>query len=62
MPLHVLPDMRDEASEKLDDLLTPIEVSVQTKTISEVKRPHVAWRRGPSDQAVGAMPFGFRSQ
>jgi hypothetical protein len=34
---HVLPSMQEDAAEKLDELLIPIEVSNEIKRVSEVK-------------------------
>jgi len=39
---HVLPSMQEEAAEKLDALLTPIEVSHEIKNLREVERIYSA--------------------
>ena len=39
---HVLPSMQEEAAEKLDELLTPIEVSKEIKQLREVDQVYSA--------------------
>ena len=38
---HVMPSMQEEAAEKLDELLVPIDVSSQVKKVSETPRVYI---------------------
>ena len=37
---HVLPSMQEDAAEKLDELLNPIDVSDEIKQVSEIKKSY----------------------
>ena len=39
---HVLPSMQEDAAEKLDELLTPIEVNREIKHLTEEKQPDLS--------------------
>jgi len=41
---HVIPSMQDEAAEKLDELLTVIDVSGEVKKIGELKATYATWK------------------
>ncbi len=40
---HVLPSMQEEAAEKLEELLTPIEVSKEIKQLREAEQLYSTW-------------------
>jgi len=43
---HILPSMQEEAAEKIDELLKPIEISEELKNLAEPKQEYVVLSQG----------------